>query len=81
MFNGSFKKNENPTICTCIHMECHVLHAKLGLSTTSKTYVDISHGKLQSLFDMYVGLVPRMVKCECWAFLKGLWDVFPHDQM
>ena len=19
--------------------------------------------------------------CECWAFLTGMWDVFPHGQM
>ena len=41
----------------------------------------------------YGGLVPRMVeckcrafltlvvRCECWAFLIRLWDVFPHGQM
>ena len=39
------------------------------------------------------GLVPCMVECkccafltlvdgcECWAFLTGLWEVFPHGQM
>ena len=37
--------------------------------------------EVQILFDMNGGLVPLMARCECWAFLIGLWDVFPHGQM
>ena len=31
---------------------------------------------MQSLSDMNDGLVPLMVRCECWAFLTWIQDVF-----
>ena len=31
---------------------------------------------MQGLSDMNTGCVPLMVKCECWAFLTWMMDVF-----
>ena len=32
--------------------------------------------KSESLFEMYAGCVPRMVRCKCRAFLTCILDVF-----